>query len=154
MPRVRAVMGLTPHPITTQNFRYLNYKDTVKLASCVSQDPSVPPDPSPSPAPSGKISRLVWRCTRRIKRNRCCPPFAPFHDVFTRLCGSLFPPRGALASLLTLSLTTLSVFLAARTMLGPIAGPGGTVFALLVLIILALIGRRWIQPIHTMKVIV
>ena len=49
-------------------------------------------------------------------------------------------PRGHLGNLLTLSLTTLSVFLAARTMLGPIAGPGGTVFALLVLILFALIG--------------
>ena len=50
-------------------------------------------------------------------------------------------PRGPLGNLLTLSLTTLSVFLAARTMFGPIAGPGGTVFALLVLILFALIGN-------------
>ena len=50
------------------------------------------------------------------------------------------PPRGRLAQGLTLLLATCSIFLAARTMLGPIAGPGGTVFALLVLILLALIG--------------
>ena len=70
----------------------------------------------------------------------------PFHfPIFIFILNfSLFgvgcPPRGTLAQLLTLSLATFSVFLAARTMLGPIAGPGGTVFALLVLIVLALLG--------------
>ena len=59
----------------------------------------------------------------------------------TRFCRLFCPPRGHLGNLLTLSLTTLSVFLAARTMFGPIAGPGGTVFALLVLILFALIGE-------------
>ena len=52
-----------------------------------------------------------------------------------------------MAQLLTLSLATFSIFLAARTMLGPIAGPGGTVFALLVLIVLALIGAFFIPQI-------
>ena len=37
-------------------------------------------------------------------------------------------------------MTTVAIFLSAWTMLGPIAGPGGTVFALLVLILLGLIG--------------
>ena len=57
------------------------------------------------------------------------------------------PPRGIVAQFLTLSLATFSIFLAARTMLGPIAGPGGTVFALLVLIVLALIGAAFIPQI-------
>ena len=64
-----------------------------------------------------------------------------FHSFNFSLFGVSCPPRGLLAQLLTLTLATFSVFLAARTMLGPIAGPGGTVFALLVLIVLALIGE-------------
>ena len=52
------------------------------------------------------------------------------------------PPRDPLAHFLTLVFTTITVFLAARTMLGPIAGPGGTVFALFTLILLALIGMK------------
>ena len=36
--------------------------------------------------------------------------------------------------------TTVAIFLSAWTILGPIAGPGGTVFALLVLILLGLVG--------------
>jgi len=39
-----------------------------------------------------------------------------------------------------LLVTTVAIFLSAWTILGPIAGPGGTVFALLVLILLGLIG--------------
>ena len=65
-----------------------------------------------------------------------------FHSFNFSLFGVGCPPRGLLAQLLTLTLATFSVFLAARTMLGPIAGPGGTVFALLVLIVLALIGAK------------
>ena len=57
-------------------------------------------------------------------RQQCCPPSAQ--------CGHC----------LTLSLAALTVFLAAYTILGPIAAPGGTVFALLVLILLALAGGQ------------
>ena len=46
---------------------------------------------------------------------------------------------------LTLLLTTASVFLSAWTILGSIAAPGGTVFALLVLIVLALVGGQIIR---------
>jgi len=49
----------------------------------------------------------------------------------------LCPPHGPVAHYLTLVLTTSSVFLSAWTILGPIAAPGGTVFALLVLIVRA-----------------
>ena len=49
------------------------------------------------------------------------------------------------AHYLTLLLTTVSVFIAAWTILGPIAAPGGTVFALLVLIVLALLGGQLIK---------
>ena len=74
-----------------------------------------------------------------------------FHSFNYSLFGVVCPPRGLLAQLLTLSLATLSIFLAARTMLGPIAGPGGTVFALLVLIVLALIGEAWSAKIACAK---
>ena len=47
--------------------------------------------------------------------------------------------------LLPLLLTTASVFLSAWTILGSIAAPGGTVFALLVLIVLALVGGQTVK---------
>ena len=55
------------------------------------------------------------------------------------------PPRGRTSHLLTLLLTAASILLSAWTILGPIAAPGGTVFALLVLIILALLGGQAIK---------
>ena len=83
-------------------------------------------------------------------------PICNFRFLFQFFNFSLFgvgcPPRGLLAKLLTLTLATFSVFLAARTMLGPIAGPGGTVFALLVLIVLALIGEAWCAKAKTWDV--
>merc|ERR1719447_2593399 len=89
------------------------------------QEPAVPPDPCPGSS----------------DHHTSCGLSACFQGLCaTRFCRLFCPPRGHLGNLLTLSLTTLSVFLAARTMFGPIAGPGGTVFALLVLILFALIG--------------
>ena len=58
---------------------------------------------------------------------------------------SVCPPQGRSAHLLTLLLVTASIFLSAWTILGPIAAPGGTVFALLVLIILALLGGQLVK---------
>ena len=58
---------------------------------------------------------------------------------------SFFPPRGEVATTLTLILTIITVFLAARAVLGPIADVGGTIFALLVLILLALIGGKSLE---------
>jgi len=56
--------------------------------------------------------------------------------------GRCFPPRGEVATTLTLTLTTIAIFLAARSVLGPIAGIGGTIFALLILILVALLGGK------------
>merc|ERR1712110_696698 len=53
-----------------------------------------------------------------------------------------FPPNGEVATTLTLILTIIAIFFTARTVLGPIADIGGTVFALLLLILLALIGGK------------
>ena len=58
---------------------------------------------------------------------------------------SCCPPSGLCAHSLTLILSTAAVFLAAWTILGPIAAPGGTVFALLVLVVLALVGGQIIK---------
>ena len=58
---------------------------------------------------------------------------------------SLLSSYFKVAHYLTLLLTTSSIFLSAWTILGPIAAPGGTVFALLVLIVLALLGGRMIK---------
>ena len=52
------------------------------------------------------------------------------------------PPKGEVANTLTLVLTIIAIFVAARTVLGPIAEVGGTIFALLVLILLATIGGK------------
>jgi NhaP-type Na+/H+ or K+/H+ antiporter len=57
-----------------------------------------------------------------------------------RVTSKFFPPQGEISTFLTLSLTVIAVFFVARTVLGPIAGPGGTIFALLVLILAALLG--------------
>ena len=55
------------------------------------------------------------------------------------------PPSGRSAHFLTLLLSTVSIFLAAWTILGSIAAPGGTVFALLALIVLALLGGEAVR---------
>ena len=60
--------------------------------------------------------------------------------VTTNFC----PPKGEIANTLTLTLTILAVFFVARTVLGPVGDVGGTIFALLVLILLALIGGQLI----------
>ena len=57
-----------------------------------------------------------------------------------RVTTKFFPPQGEVSTVLTITLTVIAVFFVARTVLGPIAGPGGTIFALLVLILFALIG--------------
>lgn len=67
-----------------------------------------------------------------------------------RLTQHYFPPSGEVSTTLTLILTTLSIFLAARTVLGPIADVGGSLFALLVLILLALIGGKLVHGFHWM----
>eukprot|EP00092_Neocalanus_flemingeri_P032689 GFUD01035554.1.p1 GENE.GFUD01035554.1~~GFUD01035554.1.p1 ORF type:complete len:639 (-),score=173.32 GFUD01035554.1:104-2020(-) len=50
------------------------------------------------------------------------------------------PPEGNLARMLTFALTTFAILLAAEAVLGYRAAPGGNIFALLILILFALIG--------------
>lgn len=66
---------------------------------------------------------------------------------YLKKLGSSFPceikaPRGRVATYLTLGLATVAIFVSARGILGPIAAPGGTIFALEVLILLALLGGK------------
>ena len=58
------------------------------------------------------------------------------------ITGSCLPPRDEVATTLTLIFTIFAIFLAARTVLGPIADVGGTIFALLMLILVALLGGK------------
>ena len=58
---------------------------------------------------------------------------------------SFCPPKGEAATTLTLILTIITVFVAARSVLGPIADIGGTIFALLILILLALLGGKLLE---------
>ena len=56
--------------------------------------------------------------------------------------GSCLPPKNEVATTLTLIFTIFAIFLTARTVLGPIADIGGTIFALLTLILVALLGGK------------
>ena len=84
--------------------------------------------------PKRKISSKIGKARRRTKTtlqsNRVTQPFCP--------------PSGEVATTLTLLLTIIAVFATARTVLGPIADVGGTIFALLMLIFTALIGGKLI----------
>ena len=59
-----------------------------------------------------------------------------------KILASIFPPTGFFAATLCLLLSTIAVFLVARCVLGEIASIGGTVFALMVLVVVALIGGQ------------
>ena len=141
----RTLVRWTRCTMTTQNFKTLLFPLTLVLhlqitrllaALTAASRVSVLQGSAVASAHQGRSGYLFGSCRLMISRisNLCQSHFQREREQIA-LC------RGALANLLTLSLTTLSVFLAARTMFGPIAGPGGTVFALLVLILFALIGN-------------
>jgi len=78
--------------------------------------------------PAGPVKKAYKRTKSQLQENKV-----------THQC---FPPTGEVATTLTLILTIIAIFLAARTVLGPIADVGGTIFALLMLILVALIGGK------------
>jgi len=80
------------------------------------------------PQDDGKIRTFRENTKEKLQSNSCTAPFCP--------------PKGEAANSLTLILTLVSIFITARTVLGPVADIGGTIFALLVLITLALIGGK------------
>lgn len=85
-----------------------------------------PQDLKVSDKKPGKFKPACRKITNKLQANRVTTKF--------------FPPSGDVATFLTIAVTVIAVFLVARTVLGPIAAPGGTIFALLVLICLALLG--------------
>jgi len=88
---------------------------------------TIPPDELKAPDKKpGKFKPAYRKVTNKLQSNRVTTKF--------------FPPSGDVATFLTIAVTVIAVFLVARTVLGPIAAPGGTIFALLVLICLALLG--------------
>merc|ERR1711892_704505 len=78
--------------------------------------------------PKGPVKRTYKRTKSALKENKYTQPFCP--------------PTGEVATTLTLILTIIAIFLAARAVLGPIADVGGTIFSLLMLILVALIGGK------------
>ena len=76
------------------------------------------------------ISKAGKRTKSKLQSNRVTKPFCP--------------PSGEVATTLTLILTIVAIFFTARTVLGPVADVGGTIFALLMLILGALIGGKLI----------
>merc|ERR1712025_916214 len=95
--------------------------------------PAKDPDPDLTlkKKPNGPVKKAYKRTKSRLQENR-----------LTQKC---FPPQGEVATTMTLILTIIAIFLAARTVLGPIADVGGTIFALLMLILIALIGGKLIM---------
>merc|ERR1719323_881387 len=58
-----------------------------------------------------------------------------------------FPPSGRVSTCLTLAVTIIIIFGSARVVMGDIADVGGTIFALLMLILIALIGGKLMEVI-------
>lgn len=79
---------------------------------------------------AGPVKKAYRRTVTQLQENKV-----------TQKC---FPPTGEVATTFTLILTIIAIFLAARTVLGPIADIGGTIFALLMLILVALLGGKLI----------
>ena len=53
-----------------------------------------------------------------------------------------FPPSGAFANFLTLLIIVVAIFSTARTVLGPVADVGGSIFSLLVLVVMSFFGGK------------
>jgi len=103
------------------------------------QPPSLPSYDSvyPEVPPSGAAGKPAGPLKKTYKRTKTALKSNPY----TNPC---FPPNGEVATTLTLILTIIAIFFTARTVLGPIADIGGTVFALIMLILVALIGGKLI----------
>jgi len=86
------------------------------------------PTKEPDKKNNGKVRKAYIKTKTQLQDNKV-----------TTKC---FPPQGEVATTLTLILTIIAIFLAARAVLGPIADIGGTIFALLMLILVALLGGK------------
>jgi len=114
-----------------------DYKDLIKPArtrtiSCTSRGRTISQDESTQDIkidPENTFCRVRRLTKEHIQANLENP--ITFHCC---------PPEGPLAKLLTLLFSTFSILLAAQAVFGEAASPGSNIFALLVLIILALLG--------------
>jgi len=104
---------------------------SIPATVAVGEEDGPPPAYPGDKKPKGKIGKSYKAVKNELQGNRVTTKF--------------FPPSGDVATALTISLTVIAVFFVARTVLGPIAAPGGTIFALLILILLALIGGMIIK---------
>jgi len=124
----------------------VTYQHTLSLKMAISLNinsttPTSPPDyddamkDSPgsngSPGHKGEKVKKVYKRTKKTLQS----------NKYTQPC---CPPTGEVATTLTLVLTIIAIFFSARTVLGPIADVGGTIFSLLMLILCALIGGKLI----------
>ena len=94
--------------------------------------PTLPQEPKSQP---NKINKQIKKSYKKVKSKL----------QSNRVASQCFPPSGDVATALTISLVIIAVFFVARTVLGPIAAPGGTIFALLILILAALAGGMVIK---------
>ena len=92
------------------------------------ENPMKMPTKEPDKKNNGKVRKAYIKTKSQLQENKV-----------TTKC---FPPQGEVATTLTLILTIIAIFLAARAVLGPIADIGGTIFALLMLILVALLGGK------------
>ena len=90
------------------------------------EDP--PPDYPGDKKKPGKVKKSFKRVKRNLQSNKVTTQF--------------FPPKGEVATNLTLIIAVIVIFFCARAVLGPIAAPGGTIFALFILILLSLIAGQ------------
>merc|ERR1712106_508094 len=85
-------------------------------------------DPNTKKKSNGPMKKAFNRTKSQLQENK-----------FTQKC---LPPQGEVATTMTLILTIIAIFVSARVVMGPIADIGGTIFALLMLILVALLGGK------------
>merc|ERR1711892_1203153 len=85
-------------------------------------------DPDKKKKSNGPMKKAYKRTKSQLQENK-----------LTQKC---FPPQGEVATTMTLILTIIAIFVSARVVMGPIADIGGTIFALLMLILVALLGGK------------
>jgi NhaP-type Na+/H+ or K+/H+ antiporter len=113
------------------------------VAVVVPEDRSRTPSPSPPPTPpSEELSPEELKKIPAYKR-----PYVQLKKRLQshRIARQFFPPKGNTAVALTLVVAAVAVFIVARSVLGPIAGPGGAIFSLMILILLCLIAGQIIK---------
>jgi len=112
----------------SQNSRELNGGPRLEKAKLKNNSSNAPVKNKKNSKSAGPVKKAYKRTKSELQENK-----------LTHKC---FPPSGEVATTFTLILTIIAIFLAARAVLGPIADVGGTIFALLMLILVALIGGK------------